>query len=81
MSIQLLKLDLKDWLLSVKDITVLNAINEIRLNQDKIILEKLPEEIKNAVDQATFQLKSKDVISHQEMMEATKKRYSEYFGN
>ena len=79
MNIRLQKLELIEWLVSIKDSKIIDALTKFKDSENTISTESLSVNQKKAIDEALLQVENKETISHDLVMEETKNKYSNYF--
>ena len=66
------KLNIINWISQLQDYTVVEKIKSIMSSPDKFLLSKVQ---KKAIDEALESVENKGTISHNIVMEETKKRF------
>ena len=66
------KLNIINWISQLQDYTVVEKIKSIMSSPDKFLLSKIQ---KKAIDEALESVENKGTISHNIVMEETKKRF------
>ena len=79
MDIQIQKLELIEWLVSINDRKIIDSLTKFKNSEDNVTKDTLTLSQKKAIDNALFQVENKETISHNLVMEETKKRYPNYF--
>ncbi len=79
MDIQIQKLELIEWLVSINDRKIIDSLTKFKNSENNVTKETLTVSQKKAIDDALFQVENKETISHDLVMEETKKRYPNYF--
>ena len=79
MDIQIQKLELIEWLVSINDRKIIDSLTKFKNSENIVTKETLTVSQKKAIDDAFFQVENKETISHELVIEETKKRYPNYF--
>lgn len=79
MDIQIQKLELIEWLVSINDRKIIDSLTKFKNSENNLTKETLTVGQKKAIDDALFQVENNETISHDLVMEETKKRYPNYF--
>lgn len=79
MDIQIQKLELIEWLVSINDRKIIDSLTKFKNSENNVTKETLTVNQKKAIDNALFQVENNETISHDLVMEETKKRYPNYF--
>ena len=66
------KLNIINWISQLQDYTIVEKIKSIMSSPDKFLLSKIQ---KKAIDEALESVENKGTISHNIVMEETKKRF------
>lgn len=79
MNIQAEKLDIIQWLAKVDDNRIVRQFMLLKRSNEEAVSVKLSQEEKDAIDKGLRSIEEDRFKSHEEVMEATQKKYAHLF--